>query len=281
MKLILTLGHKKILAFIPLILSIGIVLALPSVEGAVEHQQITVQKSDLSYSIDPLTENQLEGCENIYEDYTTLEENVFNQRYLYHDFAGNCVMLFDDPVWETGGVYRYDKLSERLAELIAEREAGLSEEPTAYFEEKSITELQIPGTYLYKFEACTGDKEIRLGDVYLASDKEIVKAPPELWDRIIEPGTCGIFEIQIRADDPEQIRLFVPHPEEERSMVQAEILSDQPTSPKIQMKQGTLTEDVLCKVGLVLMKKTSDGSAACVSPSTALKLEKRGWGEFV
>jgi len=268
------------LLIIPLILSIGIVSVLPSVV-AVQHQPITVQKGDLSYSIEPLTENQLEECENIYEEYTTLKENIFNQRYFYHDFAGNCVMLFDDPVWETEGVYRYDKLSERLAELIAEREASISEKPTAYFEEKSITELKISGTYLYKFEACTGDKEIRLGDIYLASDKEFVKAPPELWDKIIEPGTCGIFEIQIRADNPEEIRLFLPDPKEERAVVQAEILDERVMPPKIQMKQGTLAEDVLCNFGLHLMKKTSDGSAACVRYSTAQTLEERGWGTLV
>ncbi len=64
-------------------------------------------------------------------------------------------------------------------------------------------------------------------------------------------------------------------------MFQAEILATQQIPPKFQMKQGTLAEDVLCKEGLALMIKNSDGSAACVSSSTAPKLEDRGWGVLV
>jgi hypothetical protein len=48
-------------------------------------------------------------------------------------------------------------------------------------------------------------------------------------------------------------------------------------SPRKQMAMGTLAEDVICKEGMVLMKRSS-GAGACVQPSTAMKLEDAGWG---
>jgi len=48
-------------------------------------------------------------------------------------------------------------------------------------------------------------------------------------------------------------------------------------SPRKQMAMGTPSEDVVCKEGMALMKRSS-GTSACVKPSTAMKLEKAGWG---
>ena len=49
-------------------------------------------------------------------------------------------------------------------------------------------------------------------------------------------------------------------------------------SPKKQMMEGISAEDVICNSGLTLMLKSSTGTAACVKPSTALKLQDMGWG---
>ena len=48
-------------------------------------------------------------------------------------------------------------------------------------------------------------------------------------------------------------------------------------SPRAQMAQGTPASEVICKEGLVLILKSSDGSAACVKANTATKLVERGW----
>ena len=48
-------------------------------------------------------------------------------------------------------------------------------------------------------------------------------------------------------------------------------------SPRKQMENGIEAENVECKSGLTLMKKYS-GTAACVLPLTAEKLENAGWG---
>jgi len=46
------------------------------------------------------------------------------------------------------------------------------------------------------------------------------------------------------------------------------------------MAMGTLAEDVVCKDGMALMKRSS-GTSACVKPLTAMKLEKAGWGTML
>lgn len=49
-------------------------------------------------------------------------------------------------------------------------------------------------------------------------------------------------------------------------------------SPKKQMDDGIAPNDVVCKEGLDLLIKTSDGSAACVKSSSVETLIARGWG---
>lgn len=58
---------------------------------------------------------------------------------------------------------------------------------------------------------------------------------------------------------------------EEQTMMEAK-------SPKKQMDDGVAPNDVVCKEGLELLIKTSDGSAACVKSSSIQVLIARGWG---
>jgi len=62
--------------------------------------------------------------------------------------------------------------------------------------------------------------------------------------------------------------------------VQAESITYLP-SPQKQMASGTSAEDVVCNSGLTLIAKLSSGSSACVKPSTAMKLEEKGWGQIL
>lgn len=50
--------------------------------------------------------------------------------------------------------------------------------------------------------------------------------------------------------------------------------------PQQQMKSGIEPQDVVCKEGLLLMLRTSDGSAACVTESSSTKLLDMGWGNL-
>jgi len=47
---------------------------------------------------------------------------------------------------------------------------------------------------------------------------------------------------------------------------------------KQQIANGVLPKDVICKEGLELIFKSTDGTPACVKPETAKKLIERGWG---
>ncbi|HSA98301.1 MAG TPA: DUF333 domain-containing protein [Candidatus Nitrosotenuis sp.] len=52
-------------------------------------------------------------------------------------------------------------------------------------------------------------------------------------------------------------------------------------SPKQQMANGVLPQDVVCPDGLALVQKTSTGTAACVKPATAKILAERTWGTIL
>jgi len=240
-------------------------------------EESTTGKQDLLYILEPLTSQQLEKCKEIFVDYTRLYEDEFNQRYLYHTFIGNCVMLYDDPVWEFRGDDNFETMAnERLQELIEQREQKRVKN-VMYIDTKSIVELAVEGTYLFTFEGCTGEQSVRVGDVLIASDTEVIPAVQSAdADRIIEPGTCRQVERQISAQDPESIRVLIPSLgigtlEEVEKITKVK-------SPRAQMAQGTQAHLVECAEGLVLMSKNSDGSAACVKSSSVSKLVARGWG---
>ncbi|MCV0392167.1 MAG: hypothetical protein K5790_02605 [Nitrosopumilus sp.] len=55
------------------------------------------------------------------------------------------------------------------------------------------------------------------------------------------------------------------------------VFSEGIDSPRKQMSNGVSAEDVICKSGLTLMIRMS-GDAACVTATTAEKLEEKGWG---
>jgi hypothetical protein len=57
------------------------------------------------------------------------------------------------------------------------------------------------------------------------------------------------------------------------------ITQDNILSPKKQTDQGVPPLGVICKFGFQLVLKASDGSPACVNPSSVDKLVARGWAQ--
>jgi hypothetical protein len=203
-----------IFALIPLILVMGIV---PTI--FLNAHADYIDKFSLPYVLEPLSESQIKNCESIHTDFISLSDFDFYTRYQTNNIAGNCVMLYEDSLWDYDESDRYEKLSERSTELIQEHEVKLKQSrENFYIESKSLTELQIPGTFLFKFEGCTGDQTINARDISVISDKEtflLTKFVGE--ERVIPPGVCNKLEIQIRADDPSSIKVIIPSLEVEVS----------------------------------------------------------------
>jgi len=80
---------------------------------------------------------------------------------------------------------------------------------------------------------------------------------------------CPFVEIPIKTVESPQMEGTVPADEFEDET--------EPIPPKMQMNDGVAPQDVECKNGLELVLKASDGSAACVKPSTKELLVVRGW----
>jgi len=228
--------------------------------------QTQIRKHDLSHIDMSLTEKQLQECESVHNDYSILPSKVFSTRYMHHNFMGDCVLLFDDPIWKVNAADRYEQLAKRLEELNQQKTELLHKPSKLYaIDPLSVIESATEGSYIFTFEICTGKHPIGVGDVMVSSDTEVISLIPEKQKSSVIPlGVCKVMHINIKAKDPNSISIFAPH-----------------NSPRAQMKQGIPVHDVVCKEGLELIKKTRDGSAACVSEHTASKLVERGWGEFL
>ena len=258
-------------------------MATPRSAGASD-PQVVIRVVDLFHLYRPLTEKELKECENFYDDYVTLDESVFSVRYLYHKFMGDCALLYHDPVWENDDDNRYEKLKQRLMDLREQKEearGGQISMPTTMkpmtmaelqIKKTSFTELKITGKYVFTFEGCAGEEPVYLDYVMVASDKEVVPAfPPGVKGGSLAADTCLQLEVHILANDPNTITPAALGMEMKMEMSSAKM------SPRAQMAQGTPASEVICKEGLVLILKSSDGSAACVKANTATKLVERGW----
>jgi len=247
--------------------------------------QISIRVSDLSHSHEPLTHEQIQECENAHNDFVTLASGEFGARYLYHNFVGDCIMLFEDPIWETEGEDRYEILSQRLTEMkqsLKEQEEILSKPITI----RSLSTIELEqGLYLYTFEGCSGSNSVNVDHAVVASDTEVFSLVTEKRERnIIPPGVCRVLDIKIKADDPDTIRVMIPNMAMENVMgqpmehgMEEKIKKGPHMSPRAQMKHGIDPGDVQCRQDFELVMKTSDGSAACINSHSVEKLIQRGW----
>jgi len=59
-----------------------------------------IDKFSLPYVLDALTDSQIQECESISDDFVSLSDLDFYTRYQNHEFSGNCVMLYEDSLWD-------------------------------------------------------------------------------------------------------------------------------------------------------------------------------------
>ena len=227
--------------------------------------EISVRATELSHIEESLTEKQLKECEQFHNDFVLLKISEFSARYLYHQFMGDCVLLYDDPVWETEEVDRYELLSQRLDEL---KQLQMELKNSLYkpipIKTLSIIPIETEGLYLFTFEACSGDSSVNVDNAVVVSDTEVISLINEKREGniIIHSGFCRVMDIRIMADDPDSIRVLI-----------LDLMS-----PLAQMKHGTPVDLILCKEGLQLMIKNHGETPACISNATVPKLIERGWG---
>ncbi len=241
-----------------------------------------IVRGDLSHKAEPLNDKDLKECENINQDFQKLDENNFNTRYLYHKFVGDCVLLYENPIWESRDSLSIDEVNKRLDELKKQKEISKKGEEFRPF---SITPMSIEeisdDRYNYRFEGCTGDEFVNLENAVTASDTEVLSlVPPKREGNIVPPGICRVFDIKIHAEDPNSIKVVLPMMGTGNMLDQQDESQKNPKSPRAQVRSGIALTDVVCKEGFELLLKTSDGSPACVKESTASKLIERGWGKL-
>jgi hypothetical protein len=73
--------------------------------------------SNLLHVDRPLTENELKQCDAFYQDFLSLDGDDFGLRYRYQKFVGDCVLLYNDPIWNYEIKDRLYTHNQQLAEL--------------------------------------------------------------------------------------------------------------------------------------------------------------------
>jgi hypothetical protein len=229
--------------------------------------EISIRIIDLLQSDEPLTKKQLQECEQHYDNYVSLKLSDFTSRYLYHHFIGDCVLLFEDPIWKTDELERYELLSKRLAEIkLQQMELKAMIYKPVSIRTLSVLEIGTEGLYLFTFEGCSGDSFVNVDDAVVVSDTQVISlVEKKRGGNIIHAGFCKVFDIKIMAKDPDSILVLI-----------LDLMS-----PIDQMKNGTPVNQVVCKEGLELMIKNHRETPACINKSTIPQLIERGWGNIL
>jgi hypothetical protein len=243
--------------------------------------KVIIVTGDLSHKAGPLDEKNIKECENIHQDYLNLDENNFNTKYLYHEFVGDCVLLYEDSVWKTIESSNIGELNQRLDDLRKQKDNLRKGE----FQPFSITPRSIEeisdGLHMYTFEGCTGDEFVNVENAVISSDAEVISlVSTKREENMVPPGICKVFDIKIRADDPSSIRVVLPMMAEEGEMENKVTTSEKHMSPRAQIKSGIALDKISCKTGFEFLLKSSNGSPACVKEFNLEKLIQRGWGKL-
>ena len=238
-----------------------------------------ILRGDLAHKSTPLDEKNVNECENINLDFQKFNENDFNTRYLYHQFVGDCLLLYEDPIWETIDSSGIDQINQRLDELRKQKETLRKGDLKPF----SITPLALEqiseGLHIYSFEGCTGDEFVNIENAVVASEIEVLSiVHPKREGNNVPPGICRVFDIKIRAEDPNSIKVVLPMMSYESKSGQQDEVKPTHKSPRAQIHFGITASEVVCKEGFELLLKTNGGSPACVREFNVDKFIERGWG---
>ncbi len=122
--------------------------------------------------------------------------------------------------------------------------------------------------------------KIKDGEMTDALAEELEQRMSELWSEskgLVEESREIAKELRKRGYDVEAIVLTTHDSMSPIIKISKPIFTNDVMPPSMQAKQGVASSDVICKDGLELIFKSSDGSSACVKPETAEKLIQRGW----
>jgi len=94
------------------------------------------------------------------------------------------------------------------------------------------------------------------------------------WDFI--PEKAGMYSIMVipEGKPPNETSINADLPSQSDIMNKIKKMS-----PLKQIREGVLPENVVCKIGMDLIFKSTDISPACVKPNSVEKLIERGWGK--
>ena len=115
-----------------------------------------------------------------------------------------------------------------------------------------------------------GSSEYAIGEETIDLEEEVMIDDDSTADETTGEETIDLEE-EVMMDDESTV---------DETMDEDSMMGETVMRPLQQMKAGVDPQDVVCKEGLVLMLRTSDGSATCVTESSSTRLLDMGWGSL-
>jgi len=148
-------------------------------------------------------------CEEKYAQFEILGQYRFFELYSYSGLSTDCVLLYNDPIWEYDDDNRSQVLLQRLQEIHNEIDKSIispqeNDRQNLSIEKIGTLPTEEPGKFIYVFDICSVKYYTTISEILLVSDTEEIEL---MINYVLAPSSCLKYDVPISADNPGSIRV--------------------------------------------------------------------------
>ena len=197
-------------------------------------------------------------CDSLNPQFNSLGEREFLKMHSFSDMASDCILLYNDSVWNYSGSDRIDVLSDRLEEINKELDSSIIQMLEDKEFEVSINKISVVPTssineYVFFFEVCSSQYYAQISGITVTSD---IDSKNITMDHQLEPRTCLKQVVQISSSNPATIKIQTLNISDSTSLDELK-LENQILKERLDQKDAIIHEQIAMLLELANVFKIS------------------------
>jgi hypothetical protein len=162
-------------------------------------------QSFLKYSSTDADKSNFQQCMILHKFYAVSSASEFEYKYPDKEFIGDCVKLYQDPIWQYDEKDRLKKLYSRFVEIETARTGQTTPTHTVHSEISYIQDLG-DGAFDIKFNACAADTTIHHAKFLIKSSTDSIEIGSY---KDLLPNSCRSYSATIHAKNSNDIEVHL------------------------------------------------------------------------
>ena len=177
----------------------------PIWESAHQDDLEALYKSFQEYASTGVDKSNFQQCMILHKFYAVSSASEFEFKYPDKEFIGDCVKLYQDPIWQYDEKDRLKKLYSRFVEIETARTGQTSPIHTVHSEISYIQDLG-DGKFDIKFNACAADTTIHHAKFLIKSSTDSIEIGSY---KDLLPNSCRTYSATIHAKNSNDIEVHL------------------------------------------------------------------------